>query len=123
MTYTFVNTLATDISLVRFHIGDNHDAGHYLEDETITYWVNAVGVNQAVIKCIRYIITQLSSPDFKQDWLSVSSAEARKGYESLLKQKAQELNVSLTGVTASSSVSLPYRADSYMTTGDQDGAP
>ena len=123
MTYTFHPSLADSVSLVRFHIGDNNDAGHYLENETIQHFITADGVNKAVIKCIRYIITQLSIPDFRQDWLSVTNAEARKGYEGLLISKAQELGVSLTGATFSASVANPYRADSYQTDSDYDGAP
>ncbi len=68
-------------------------------------------VGGAVIASIRYIISQLSSPDFKLDWLSVSNKEARAGFELLLKQKAQELGVSL-GATASSTINNAYRADS-----------
>lgn len=123
MTYFFNADLSDDVSLVRFHIGDNHDEGHYLENETIQYFVTADGVNKAVIKCIRYIISQLSQPDFHQDWMSVNSGEARKGYEALLIQKAQELSVSLTGAVMSCTVSNPYRGDSYQTSGTYDGAP
>ena len=123
MSYSFDAALATDVSLVRFHIGDNNSEGHYLEDETIQYFVTASGVSTAVIRCIQYIITQLSQPDFRKDWLSVSNAEARKGYENLLKIKAQELGVSISGAVMTSSVTLPYRPDSYMTSGSQNGAP
>jgi hypothetical protein len=123
MTYTFNPALTDDISLTRFHVGDNSDAGHYLEDETINYFVTLSGVGTAVIRCIQYIITQLSQPDFKKDWLSVSNGEARKGYEALLKTKAQEFGISVSGATMTSSVTLPFRPDSYMTVGTQDGAP
>jgi len=123
MTYTFAPALTDDVSLVRFHIGDNSSEGHYLEDETINYFVTASGVGTAVIRSIQYIITQLSQPDFRKDWLSVSNSEARKGYETLLKAKAQEFGVSVSNVTMTSSVSNPYRTDSYMTAADQDGAP
>ena len=68
-----------------------------------------------MIACLKYIITQLSSPDYKLDWMSVSNAEARKGFQSLLKNKAQEFGISL-GASASASISLPYRADSYQYT-------
>jgi len=112
MTATFDTSLGNDVSLVRFHIGDTSTDGNYLEDETIQYWVDAGTVGSAVIACLKYIITQLSSPDFKQDWLSVSNKEARQGFENLLKVKAQELGISLSGVTASATISLPYRADS-----------
>lgn len=123
MSYYFNPALSDNVSLVRFHIGDTNEDGHYLDNETIQYFVTADGVGKAVIKCIRYIITQLSQPDFRQDWMSVSNAEARKGYETLLKEKAQELNVSLTGAVMSSTIANPYRGDSYQTDSTYDGAP
>jgi len=112
MSYTFDASLGTDVSLVRFHIGDNHVEGYFLEDVTIQYFVDAGTVGSAVIACIKYIITQLSVPNFKLDWMSVSNEEARKGYETMLKDKAQEFGVNLSGVRATSTISLPYRADS-----------
>ena len=112
-TFTFDNTLSTDLAKVRFHIGDTNSAGNYLWDQTITALLTIEGsVGGAVVACIKYIITQLSSPDFRLDWMSVSNAEARKGFERLLTQKMQEFGVS-AGATASASISLPYRADSY----------
>lgn len=121
MTYTYDPALSTDVSLVRFHIGDNHDEGHYLNDGEIQYFVTNGSLGEAVVKCIRYIITQLSQPDFSQDWLSVSNAQARQGFENLLKLKQQEFGVS--SAIASATISLPSRADSYQTDSDYDGAP
>jgi hypothetical protein len=125
MTFTFAPSLATNLALVRFHIGDTNPDGHYLEDETINYFVTTYDVATAVIRCIQYIITQLSQPDFRLDWLTVSNQQAREGYEKLLKSKATELGISLSGVTASSTISLPYRADSYQDSDDSvhDGTP
>lgn len=125
MTFTFDTSLASDLALVRFHIGDTNSDGHYLEDETIAYFLTNYDVATAVIRCIQFIVTQLSTPNFSKDWLSVSNEQARAGYETLLKQKAMELGVSLTGVTASSTISLPYNADSYQDSTDSvyDGTP
>jgi len=125
MTFTFDNTLATDLGLVRFHIGDTNQDGHYLEDETINYFLTNYDVGTAVIQCIKYIITQLSTPNFSKDWLTVSNEQARMGYEALLKTKAIELGVSLSGAYASSTISLPYDADSYQDSSDSvyDGTP
>lgn len=111
MTFTFDNTLSTDLARVRFEIGDTNEAGHYLEDETINYFLTNESVGEAVVSCIEHIITQLSQPDFKKDWLSVSMGEARKGYEVMLKQKRQKYGV--YNVTASSTISHAHRADSY----------
>ena len=113
MTFTFSADLSTDLALVRFHIGDTDSDGYFLEDATINALLTSQGsVGAASIACIRYIISQLAKPDFKLDWMSVSMAEARKGYEDLLKRKAQEFGVSATGVSFSSVISQPYRADS-----------
>ena len=125
MTFTFNVALTDDVSLVRFHIGDTNTDGHYLEDATINYFVTNSGVSTAVIRCIQYIITQLSQPDFRLDWMSVSNQAAREGYEKLLKTKAIELGVSLSGAYAASTISLPYNADSYQdsSTSVYDGTP
>jgi hypothetical protein len=113
MTYTFDNSLSTDLAKVRFHIGDTAEAGAYLQDETINALVTSEGsVGGAVIASIKYIITQLSQPNFSLDWMNVDMAAARAGYENLLKQKAQEFGVSLSNATAVSTISLPHRADS-----------
>lgn len=121
MTFSFDASLGDDISLVRFHIGDNDEDGYYLDDETIEYFVNAGTVGSAVLACIRYIISQLSKPNFSLDWMSVSDmANARKGYENLLKQKAAEFGLSPTGITASATISQPYRSDSLQESDDYD---
>ena len=121
MTFTFDNTLSTDLAKVRFHIGDTNTNGAYLADETINALVTSEGsVGGAVVACLKYIITQLSSPNFSKDWLTVSNDKAREGFEKLLKIKAQEFGVSLSGVTATATISKPYRADSYQhTTGSR----
>jgi hypothetical protein len=116
MSYTFDASLSDDVSLVRFHIGDNNTEGYYLDDETIQHFVTAGSVGSAVVMCIKYIISQLSQPNYRLDWMQISDmAEAREGYEKLLKVKEKEFGIS--SVTVSSSIKLPYRADS-----DQDSS-
>ena len=115
MSFTFDNTIATDLAKVRFEIGDTNEKGHYLEDETINYYLTD-GVGSAVINCIEYIITQLSMPDFKLDWMSVSNAQARAGFETILKTKRQKYGI--YNVSMVSTVSHAHRADSYE---NQDG--
>ncbi len=111
-TFTFDNTLSTDLAKVRFHIGDTSSDGNYLWDETINALITSEGsVGGAVVASIRYIITQLSSPDFKLDWMSVSNEKARQGFEKMLRDKAQEFSIAV-GAVATSTVSQPYRADS-----------
>jgi len=111
MTFSFDAALGNDVSLVRWHIGDDNSEGHFIEDETIQYWVDAGTVGSAVVACIRYILSQLSKPDFRLDWMSVSNMkDAREGYEALLKDKMTEFGE--YNVTAVSTISQPYRADS-----------
>ena len=125
MTFTFDTALATDLALVRFNIGDTSEEGAYLADETITALLASEGnVGGAVVASIRYIITQLATPNFKKDWLSVDYEKARVGFEALLKDKAVEFGISLTGgITMSSTISNPSRADSYQDSNDYDGMP
>lgn len=114
MTFTYDNTLSTDLALVRFHIGDTNENGAYLADETINALVTSeASVGGAVIASIKFIITQLSSPNFRLDWMSVTNQEARKGFEKMLVTKSQEFGISTTGIVASSSIGLPTRADSF----------
>lgn len=114
MTFTFATDLSTDLAKVRFHIGDTDSDGYYLADETITALLTSEGsVGGAVLACIKYIISQLSKPNYKLDWMAVSDMqEARKGFEKLLVQKGHEFGISPTGITISSTISQPYRADS-----------
>ena len=125
MAFTYDPALSTNVSLVRFHIGDTNEDGAFLADETINYLVTTYSVGEAVVRSIQYIITQLSQPDFRLDWMQVSNKEARTGYEKLLKEKAQEFGIRLSKLTPTSTISQPYRADSYQDSDDAvyDGAP
>jgi hypothetical protein len=125
MAFTYDPALSTNVSLVRFHIGDTNEDGAFLADETINYLVTTYSVGEAVVRSIQYIITQLSQPDFRLDWMQVSNKEARAGYEKLLKEKAQEFGIRLSKLTPTSTISQPYRADSYQDSDDAvyDGSP
>ena len=109
MTFTWAGDLSTNLDLVRFHIGDTNEDAAWLTDETIGALITREGsVNAAVIACIRYIITQLSRPDFKADWLSVSHEKAREGWEMLLREKRREFGIT----TLTASTTHVYRSDS-----------
>lgn len=124
MTVTFNPDLQDDVSYVRFHIGDTSSEGAYLQDETIEALYNEYGeYGKTILACIRFIITQLSQPNFRLDWLSVSNEQAREGFEKMLAEKKIEFNVSMA--TATSTIHQPHRADSYENEGgvyqDADG--
>ena len=111
MTFSFDAALTEPADLVRFHIGDTNDDGHFLEDETISALITSYGADEAVIQAIKFIISQLSKPNFKLDWLSVTGMEeARKGYQELLEAKKAELGVQ--DVTLGVTIEQAYRTDS-----------
>lgn len=111
MSFSFNPALLRDTDLIRFHIGDTDESGYFLDDETIAYWISQGNVETATIACIKYILSQLSRPNFSLDWLSVSGMkEAKQGYEELLYQKEREFG--LRSIIATSTISQPYRADS-----------
>ena len=123
MTYTFNPALTDDVSLVRFHAGDNNADGHFMEDETIQYVITTQDVGHAVLATINYIITQLSTPGFSVGWMNVNNSDARAGYQALLIRKAQELGLSVTGSYQATSVKNPMRDDSYQTDNNFAGGP
>lgn len=111
MTFTFGEDLTDSGDYVRFHTGDTVSPG-FMSDELITSLIAVEGTNNAaVIAGLKYIIAQLSRPNFTADWLSVSNADARKGYQQMLDEKRREFGVS--AITASTT--HVYRADSDAT--------
>ncbi len=114
MAFTFGEDLTDDNDYVRFHCVDTLSPG-FMSDALITSLVAVESsTNTAVIAGIKYIIGRLSRPDFKADWMSVSNANARKGYQSLLREKQREFGISALTAT----VTHTYRVDS-----DQDEEP
>lgn len=112
MSFTYFEDLTTNIDFVRFHTGDTDEDGYFMSDELITSLVTVEGSKEAaVIGGLKYIIRKLSQPDFKADWLQVNHAEARKGYETMLKAARQDFGLSdvVTGATH------VYRKDSLQT--------
>lgn len=125
MTFSYDPSLGDDESIVRFHIGDTVEEGAYLPDETITALIASEGTNEdAAIACLRYILTQLSTPNFRKDWLQVDYQTAREGFEKILEDKSAEFGINL-GAIATATVALPTRADSYQDADeyDYDGSP
>jgi len=126
MAFTYTENLTVNADFVRFHAGDTVEDESFLSDAIITSLLAVNDTKQkATIQAIQYIITRLSQPNFRADWLQVDMKSAREGYESLLKTKYQEFGIARITATA-----LPtYRADSRQTeapdfssgTGEDDG--
>lgn len=112
MTFTYTPAAPDDTTWVRFHIHDTVESESYLSDEEIGMALSNYGsVAAASIACIKSIIATLSKPDFRADWLQVSNAEARKGYETLLREKRAEFGIPAVSASGQS----VYRADSLQT--------
>jgi hypothetical protein len=112
MTFTFSESLTTDLSKVRFWVGDTDENGYYLSDATITALLSSEGsVGSATVAGIQYIIAKLSKPDFRADWLQVSNAEAVRAWERRLIEMRNRFGVAAITVDT---VNV-YRADSLAT--------
>jgi hypothetical protein len=82
----------TDLTRVRFDLGDTDEEAAIFSDEEINAVVLDVGSwQQAVIKCLKHIIAKLSAqPDMTADWLKVSATAALASYRRLLADKEAE---------------------------------
>lgn len=114
MSFTYT-PIATDADRVRFHLGDTDPAAAKFSDEEIAGVLAEFGTYQkAVLACIRNLITRLSQPDFKADWLQVTNGSAITSWRKLYDEKAGEFGL-VTGRSFTSGVTNVVRADSDMT--------
>lgn len=112
MSFTYTEDLTNNRDFVRFHTGDTIEDQSFLSDGIITSLLATEPSKQhAVLMGVRYIIRQLSKPDFRADWLQVSHASARAGYEKMFKQLEAQFGLKLGGGIGTSNVST-YRGDS-----------
>jgi len=116
MTFTYTPGSVTDITRVRFHIGDTEEDAAIFSDEEIQMVITEEGTYQkAVVECLTTIIAKLSAePDMKADWLSVSLGRSVDGFKALLAEKRRKFNLP---ISAGRTV-VTYRSDSL-----QDEAP
>lgn len=112
MTFTYTEDLTVARDFVRYHTGDVVEGQNFLSDEIIESLVTTTGSNEAAaLSAIRHIMSRLSTPNFKADWLQIDYQSARAGYEKLLKEKLNEFGLGLPVATAMHT----YRADSAAT--------
>lgn len=111
-TYT-ASTTPTDLTRVRFHIGDTVEASAIFEDAEIEMAIAEGGsYQQAVIWCLQTIIAKISAePDFTADWLSVDMGRSLEGYKALLTEKRRLFSIAALTATAKP----VYRSDSLQT--------
>jgi hypothetical protein len=111
VTFTFLADLSTALDRVRFSIGDTDSAGYYLADETINALITLHGENGAIVESLRYILAQLSRPDFRADWLQVTNKEAATAVRLQLRDAIRRYG---TGGLVAGTVNV-YRQDSQQT--------
>lgn len=108
MSFTYSGDLTAPVDYVRFHTGQTVEGESFISDEEIQSLLETEGSAQAaVIAALGYIVSRLSQPDFRADWLQIDHAEARQGYEGLLARKRAELGQG--GLTAKAITT--YRRD------------
>lgn len=113
MAFTYTENLSIPRDFVRFYTGDVIESQSFLSDEIIASLITAEGSQEAaVIAGLQYILTRLSQPDFRADWLEVDYATARTGYEQALVEMMRKFGVSSLVVDGVNT----YRADSAATT-------
>jgi hypothetical protein len=94
MTATFDPALGNSISKVRFHVGDTDVNNAMLQDETITALLVSQGtIEKAVIAILLHLISEMSRPNFRADWLQVDHDSALKGLRDLLAEKRAEFGI------------------------------
>lgn len=114
MTFSYTPSLDSDVSRVRFEVGDTVEAEAYLSDEEIQAMLDAAGgsVGSAAIHCCEFILRKLNKPNFKADWLEIDYKKARDGYQ----QTLHDLRRRFSG-GARSGASYGYRVDSQQRSG------
>lgn len=118
MTFTYTPAAATDITRVRFYVGDTDSTAAIFTDEEITFIISEEGSYQlAVIACIRSIMARISAtPDFQADWLKVDQSKALAGYRALLGEMQKKFGIA--SITAGTQA--VYRSDSLQTEPPED---
>jgi enterochelin esterase-like enzyme len=111
VTFTY-SPISTDRDRVRFHLGDTDASAPKFSDEEI----DAVIVEcdghwkPATLACIRNLIARLSQPDFKADWLQVTSGDAIASWRRLYSEKSAEFGLT-SGRSFTSGVTNVTRSD------------
>lgn len=116
MTFTYTPGTPTDVTRVRFHLGDTVEAAAQFTDEEITFAINESGSwQQAVIVLLQSLMARLSADgDFQADWLRVDSSRSVASLRALLSEKRRQFGIGAVRGRARA----VYRSDSGQT-----GAP
>lgn len=120
MTFTYTPSTPTDLTRVRFHLGDTVEPPKYTDEEiAFVLAENTNSVGAAVMALIKGLIARIAGdPNFTADWLTVDVATAIEGLKTLLRLKGDEF-----GLSANTATFVPmYRLDSDQNLTDLDYA-
>jgi hypothetical protein len=109
MTFTYTLPF-NDISRVRFHLADTTSSTAMFTDEEIQAVLDETNdYKLAVIQLLENrVALLLREPDFKADWLQVTTSTAITGLQTLVAKKRQEFGLN----TVTGSAKFTYRVDS-----------
>lgn len=113
MTFTYTPAAPTDITRVRYHIGDTVEDTAIFSDEEIQFAIDEeTDWKGAVIASIRSIIARLAGePDMTADWLRIDWRRSADSWLKLLDEKKQQFGL---GAIASSGNTHVWRPDSRL---------
>lgn len=102
MTFSYSASEATGLDQVRGLIGDTVDAGHFLEDETITAVLaaNDAEVGVSAVECVHRILAQIAKKVDRShpDGISTSRTQMTQHYRDLLRDLEARFGQSRGGV-------------------------
>jgi len=122
MTFTYDLTTPTDLTRVRYHIGDTDEVTAIFSDEEIDFVLDEESndVGATVVSCINAVIAKLAhEPDMQADWLKIDWRRSADNWLRLLSEKKTKFGLSPKG---SSGGQYGWRPDTLETeTPDYEG--
>lgn len=115
MTFTYTPASPTDLTRVRYHVGDIEEVIAIFSDEEINFVLDEEDddVGKAVISCITSVIARLNhEPDMQADWLKIDWRRSAENWRALLSEKKAKFGLSPRG---SSGGQFGWRPDTLQT--------
>lgn len=118
MTFTYTPSSPTNLTRVRYHIGDVEETTAIFSDEEINFVLAEEAaetsvVGAAVVSLINSVIARLNhEPDMQADWLKIDWRRSAENWLRLLSEKKQKFGLSPRG---SSGGQFGWRPDTLQT--------
>jgi len=114
MTVTYDLGSPTDLTRVRYHLGDVEITTAIFQDEEISFVLSEESndVGAAVVSCIKSVMARLNhEPDMQADWLKIDWRRSAENWRALLAEKEQQFGL---GARAASGGQHGWRPDMGM---------